>query len=42
MKDHSQHNKKSQYKKNSLTLVGAVSMGTGVMNYYVSTQGLWQ
>ncbi len=31
MEDHSQHNKKSQYKKNSLTLVGAVSMGTGVM-----------
>ncbi len=31
MKDHSQHNKKPQYKKNSLTLVGAVSMGTGVM-----------
>ncbi len=31
MKDHSQHNKSSQYKKNSLTLVGAVSMGTGVM-----------
>ncbi len=31
MKDHSQHDKKSQYKKNSLTLVGAVSMGTGVM-----------
>ncbi|VAW83817.1 Uncharacterized amino acid permease, GabP family [hydrothermal vent metagenome] len=31
MKDHSQHNKSSKYKKNSLTLVGAVSMGTGVM-----------
>ena len=31
MEDHSQHNKKSQYKKNSLTLLGAVSMGTGVM-----------
>ncbi|NOZ54143.1 MAG: APC family permease [Gammaproteobacteria bacterium] len=31
MENHSQHNKKSQYKKNSLTLVGAVSMGTGVM-----------
>ncbi len=31
MKDHSQHNEKTQYKKNSLTLVGAVSMGTGVM-----------
>jgi len=31
MEDHSQHIKKSQYQKNSLTLVGAVSMGTGVM-----------
>jgi len=31
VEDHSQHNKKSQYKKNSLTLLGAVSMGTGVM-----------
>ena len=31
MEDHSKHNKKSQYQKNSLTLVGAVSMGTGVM-----------
>ena len=31
MENHSQHNKKPQYKKNSLTLVGAVSMGTGVM-----------
>ncbi|MCF6211521.1 MAG: APC family permease [Gammaproteobacteria bacterium] len=31
MKDHSQHSKSSQYKENSLTLVGAVSMGTGVM-----------
>ncbi len=31
MENHSQHNKSSQYKKNSLTLVGAVSMGTGVM-----------
>jgi len=31
MEDHSQHNKKPEYKKNSLTLVGAVSMGTGVM-----------
>lgn len=31
MEDHSQHTKKSQYQKNSLTLVGAVSMGTGVM-----------
>ncbi len=31
MENHSQHNRKSEYKKNSLTLVGAVSMGTGVM-----------
>jgi len=31
MENHSQHNKPSQYKENSLTLVGAVSMGTGVM-----------
>ena len=31
MEDHSKHNKKSQYQKNSLTLIGAVSMGTGVM-----------
>ncbi len=31
MDNHSQHSKSSQYKKNSLTLVGAVSMGTGVM-----------
>ncbi|MCF6217691.1 MAG: APC family permease [Gammaproteobacteria bacterium] len=31
MENHSQHNKKLQYKKNSLTLLGAVSMGTGVM-----------
>jgi len=31
MEDHSQHNKSSQYQTNSLTLVGAVSMGTGVM-----------
>ncbi|RKZ77695.1 MAG: amino acid permease [Gammaproteobacteria bacterium] len=31
MKNHSQHNSSSQYKENSLTLVGAVSMGTGVM-----------
>ena len=31
MTDHSQHNNSSNYQKNSLTLVGAVSMGTGVM-----------
>ena len=31
MKEHTQHDKTSQYKKNSLTLTGAVSMGTGVM-----------
>ncbi len=31
MENHSQHNRSAQYKKNSLTLVGAVSMGTGVM-----------
>lgn len=31
MKDHIQHSRSSQYKKNSITLVGAVSMGTGVM-----------
>ncbi len=31
MKDHAQHNKEPQYQKDSLTLVGAVSMGTGVM-----------
>ena len=31
MENHSQHNKPSQYKENSLTLVGAISMGTGVM-----------
>ena len=31
MEDHSQHKNTSQYKKNSLTLTGAVSMGTGVM-----------
>lgn len=29
--DHSGHQNKSDYKENSLTLVGAVSMGTGVM-----------
>jgi len=31
MKNNSQNNKSSEYKENSLTLVGAVSMGTGVM-----------
>lgn len=31
MKDHSQHDRSTKYKKNSMTLVGAVSMGTGVM-----------
>jgi amino acid transporter len=31
IKDHTQHNRSSNYKKNSMTLVGAVSMGTGVM-----------
>ncbi|MFV1998166.1 MAG: APC family permease [Acidiferrobacterales bacterium] len=31
MENHSQQDDSSQYKKNSLTLVGAVSMGTGVM-----------
>jgi len=31
MKNHQQHNASSEYKKNSLTLIGAVSMGTGVM-----------
>jgi len=31
MKDHSQHDSSDQYKENSLTLLGAVSMGTGVM-----------
>lgn len=29
--DHSHHNRSANYKKNSLTVVGAVSMGTGVM-----------
>lgn len=29
--DHSHHGRSADYKKNSLTLVGAVSMGTGVM-----------
>lgn len=31
MKDHSQHDRSAKYKENSMTLVGAVSMGTGVM-----------
>ncbi|MCW9046653.1 MAG: APC family permease [Gammaproteobacteria bacterium] len=31
MKDHSHNDRSSQYKENSLTLVGAVSMGTSVM-----------
>lgn len=31
MTDHSTHNRSKQYKKNSLSLLGAVSMGTGVM-----------
>jgi amino acid transporter len=31
MEGHSKHGKSTSYKKNSLTLVGAVSMGTGVM-----------
>ncbi|MCF8466957.1 MAG: APC family permease [Sneathiella sp.] len=31
MTDHSKHSRSKQYKKNSLTLLGAVSMGTGVM-----------
>jgi len=31
MKHHTHQNRSSQYKENSLTLVGAVSMGTGVM-----------
>ncbi len=31
MKDHKEHEKVSQYKANSITLVGAVSLGTGVM-----------
>ena len=31
MKDHMEHSRSSQYKENSITLVGAVSMGTGVM-----------
>ncbi len=31
MKNHSQHGGQAEYKKDSLTLIGAVSMGTGVM-----------
>ncbi|PCJ32960.1 MAG: amino acid permease [Alphaproteobacteria bacterium] len=31
MEDHSKHDKSTGYSKNSLTLIGAVSMGTGVM-----------
>jgi len=31
MKDHSQHDRSTTYKEGSMTLVGAVSMGTGVM-----------
>ncbi len=31
MKDHTQHSRSSEYKADSMTLVGAVSMGTGVM-----------
>ena len=31
MKDHMEHGRSSQYKENSITLVGAISMGTGVM-----------
>ena len=31
MKDHSRHDRSSKYKESSMTLVGAVSMGTGVM-----------
>ncbi|MAL79537.1 APC family permease [Sneathiella sp.] len=31
MTDHSEHSRSTQYKKNSLTLIGAISMGTGVM-----------
>lgn len=31
MQDHSQHGQSAQYQKNSLSVVGAVSMGTGVM-----------
>lgn len=31
MKDHSKHDRSTKYKESSMTLVGAVSMGTGVM-----------
>jgi amino acid transporter len=31
MQDHSQHDRSTKYKEGSMTLVGAVSMGTGVM-----------
>ncbi|GIT99111.1 amino acid permease [Sulfurovum sp. TSL1] len=31
MKDHSQHDRSTKYKEGSMTLVGAISMGTGVM-----------
>ena len=31
MKDHTMHDRSSKYKENSMSLVGAVSMGTGVM-----------
>jgi len=31
MKDHSQHDRSTKYKEDSMTLLGAVSMGTGVM-----------
>jgi amino acid transporter len=31
MKGHTMHDRSSKYKENSMTLVGAVSMGTGVM-----------
>ena len=35
MEDHSQHthppNKATDYQKNSITLIGAISLGTGVM-----------
>lgn len=31
MQDHSMHDRSTKYKENSMTLIGAVSMGTGVM-----------
>jgi len=31
MEDHSKHDRSTKYKENSMTLVGAISMGTGVM-----------